>query len=126
MTVLGLVPSILLMTTCFVRFSVVLMLLRQAIGSQQAPPNQVLTALSLFLTFLVMAPVWQRCYDEGIRPYSQPAAGEAALDDVTRVAASGGNLMPPIITACEALATVGEISNALRAVFGEYRESVLD
>ena len=83
MTVLGLVPSILLMTTCFVRFSVVLMLLRQAIGSQQAPPNQVLTALSLFLTFLVMAPVWQRCYDEGIRPYSQPAAGEAALDDVT-------------------------------------------
>ncbi len=83
MTVLGLVPSILLMTTCFVRFSVVLTLLRQAIGSQQAPPNQVLTALSLFLTFLVMAPVWQRCYDEGIRPYSQPAVGEAALDDVT-------------------------------------------
>ena len=83
MTVLGLVPSILLMTTCFVRFSVVLMLLRQAIGSQQAPPNQVLTALSLFLTFLVMAPVWQRCYDEGIRPYSQPVTGEVALDDVT-------------------------------------------
>ncbi len=83
MTVLGLVPSILLMTTCFVRFSVVLMLLRQAIGSQQAPPNQVLTALSLFLTFLVMAPVWQRCYDEGIRPYSQPDPGVAAIDDVT-------------------------------------------
>lgn len=83
MTVLGLVPSILLMTTCFVRFSVVLALLRQAIGTQQAPPNQVLTALSLFLTLLVMAPVWQRCYDEGIRPYSQPMAGELALDEVT-------------------------------------------
>ncbi len=83
MTVLGLVPSILLMTTCFVRFSVVLALLRQAIGTQQAPPNQVLTALSLFLTLLVMAPVWQRCYDDGIRPYSQPVAGELALDEVT-------------------------------------------
>ena len=83
MTVLGLVPSILMMTTCFVRFSVVLGLLRQAIGTQHAPPNQVLTALSLFLTFLVMAPVWQRCYDEGIRPYTQPAAGEQPLDDAT-------------------------------------------
>lgn len=83
MTVLGLVPSILMMTTCFVRFSVVLGLLRQAIGTQHAPPNQVLTALSLFLTFLVMAPVWQRCYDEGIRPYTQPAAGELPLDDAT-------------------------------------------
>lgn len=83
MTVLGLVPSILMMTTCFVRFSVVLGLLRQAIGTQHAPPNQVLTALSLFLTFLVMAPVWQRCYDEGIRPYTQPAPGEQALDDAT-------------------------------------------
>jgi methylmalonyl-CoA mutase, N-terminal domain len=48
------------------------------------------------------------------------------LDDVSRVARTGGNLMPPIIAACEARATVGEISNALRAVFGEYRESVLD
>ena len=83
MTVLGLVPSILMMTTCFVRFSVVLGLLRQAIGTQYAPPNQVLTALSLFLTFLVMAPVWQRCYDEGIRPYTQPAPGEQPLDDAT-------------------------------------------
>ena len=83
MTVLGLVPSILMMTTCFVRFSVVLGLLRQAIGTQHAPPNQVLTALSLFLTFLVMAPVWQRCYDEGIRPYTQPAPGEQPLDDAT-------------------------------------------
>ena len=83
MTVLGLVPSILMMTTCFVRFSVVLGLLRQAIGTQHAPPNQVLTALSLFLTFLVMAPVWQRCYDEGIRPYTQPAFGEQPLDEAT-------------------------------------------
>lgn len=83
MTVLGLVPSILMMTTCFVRFSVVLGLLRQAIGTQQAPPNQVLTAMAMFLTFLVMAPVWQRCYDEGIRPYTQPLPGEISLDEST-------------------------------------------
>lgn len=83
MTVVGLVPTILLMSTCFVRFSIVLGLLRQAIGTQQAPPNQVVTALSLFMTCLVMAPVWQRCYDDGLRPYSQPRPGEIKLDEVT-------------------------------------------
>lgn len=70
-TVLGLVPSLLLMTTCFVRFAVVLSLLKQAIGTQQAPSQQVVTAISLFLTILVMSPVWQRCYVDGIVPYSQ-------------------------------------------------------
>lgn len=82
-TILGLVPSILMMTTCFVRFAVVLGLLRQALGTPQALPNQILTALAIFLTFLVMAPVWQRSYDEGIRPYTQPAAGESPLDEAT-------------------------------------------
>ncbi|MEI8383231.1 MAG: flagellar type III secretion system pore protein FliP [Planctomycetota bacterium] len=82
-TVLGLVPSILMMTTCFVRFTVVLGLLRQALGTPQALPNQVLTGLGVFLTFLVMAPVWQRCYDDGIRPYTNPAAGESSLDEAT-------------------------------------------
>ena len=80
-TVLGLVPSILMMTTCFVRFTVVLGLLRQALGTPQALPNQILTALTMFLTFLVMAPVWQRSYDEGIRPYAQPRDGERAPDE---------------------------------------------
>lgn len=82
-TVLGLVPSILMMTTCFVRFAVVLGLLRQALGTPQALPNQVLTALGMFLTFMVMAPVWQRSYDEGIRPYTNPAVGEQSLDEAT-------------------------------------------
>lgn len=82
-TVLGLVPSILMMTTCFVRFAVVLGLLRQALGTPQALPNQVLTALGMFLTFLVMAPVWQRSYDEGIRPYTNPGVGEKGLDEAT-------------------------------------------
>ena len=82
-TILGLVPSILLMTTCFVRFTVVLGLLRQALGTPQALPNQVLTALGVFLTLLVMAPVWQRCYDDGIRPYTNPVAGSESLDEAT-------------------------------------------
>jgi methylmalonyl-CoA mutase, N-terminal domain len=61
-----------------------------------------------------------------VRASRSPGAWRAALDEVGRAAASGDNLMPPIVAAVEARATVGEISNALRAVFGEYRESVLD
>ncbi|HTI51007.1 MAG TPA: flagellar type III secretion system pore protein FliP [Planctomycetaceae bacterium] len=78
MTVLSLAPSILIMTTCFVRFVIVLGLLRQALGTQQLPPNQILMALSLFLTFMVMAPVWQQSYDEGIHPYTNTDPGEPA------------------------------------------------
>jgi flagellar biosynthetic protein FliP len=85
MTVFSLAPSILMMTTCFVRFMVVLGLLRQALGTQQGPPNQVLSAICLFLTFLVMSPVWQRAYDEGIRPYTNPAEGESSIDEATAV-----------------------------------------
>ncbi len=75
LTVLSLAPSILIMTTCFIRFVIVLGLLRQALGTQQLPPNQVIISLCLFLTFLVMAPVWKQSYDEGIVPYSNPAPG---------------------------------------------------
>lgn len=82
-TILGLVPSILMMTTCFVRFAVVLGLLRQAMGTSQALPGQISTALAMFLTFLVMAPIWQRAYDDGIRPYINPAAGVPPLDEAT-------------------------------------------
>ncbi|MGA2619054.1 MAG: flagellar type III secretion system pore protein FliP [Thermoguttaceae bacterium] len=70
LTVLSLAPAILLMTTCFVRVVVVLSLLRQAIGTQTLPPSQVITALSLFVTLAVMAPVWTRVYDQGIAPYT--------------------------------------------------------
>ncbi len=72
LTVLSLAPAILLMTTSFVRIVVVLGLLRQALGTQQLPPNQVITSLSLFMTLLIMAPVWKQVYDEGIQPYSDP------------------------------------------------------
>ena len=80
LTVLSLAPSILIMTTCFIRFVIVLGLLRQALGTQQLPPNQVIISLCLFLTFLVMAPVWREAYEEGIQPYTNPAPGQVQPD----------------------------------------------
>ncbi|MBU6372194.1 MAG: flagellar type III secretion system pore protein FliP [Alphaproteobacteria bacterium] len=67
-TVLSLAPSILIMTTCFVRIVVVLSLLRTAIGLQQAPPNVVIVSLALFLTAFVMQPTWDAAYQAGVRP----------------------------------------------------------
>jgi flagellar biosynthesis protein FliP len=69
MTLLSLAPSILIMTTSFIRFAIVFGLLRQALGTQQLPPTQVITSLSLFMTMFVMMPVWQQAYDEGLAPY---------------------------------------------------------
>ncbi len=71
MTVISLAPSILIMTTCFIRFVIVLGLLRQALGTQQLPPNQVIISLCLFLTLMIMSPVWQESYEQGIAPYTQ-------------------------------------------------------
>lgn len=71
LTVLSLAPAILLMTTCFVRVVVVLSLLRQAVGTQQLPPNQVITSLALFITLLIMAPAWKQVYDQAIVPYTE-------------------------------------------------------
>jgi len=69
MTVLTLLPSLLLMMTSFVRIIIVLSLLRQALGTAQTPPNQVLVGLALFLTLFIMAPVFSDIYDEAITPY---------------------------------------------------------
>ena len=68
LTVLSLAPSIVIMTTSFVRMTVVLSLLRTALGLTQSPPNAVLISLSLFLTAIVMAPTFQASYDAGIKP----------------------------------------------------------
>jgi flagellar biosynthetic protein FliP len=68
LTVLSLAPSIVIMTTSFVRIVVVLSLLRTAMGLQQSPPNSVLISLSLFLSAIVMAPTWQASYAAGIKP----------------------------------------------------------
>ena len=68
---LSLAPALILMTTCYVRIVVVLTLLRQAFGAQQLPSTQILTALSLFVTFLVMAPTWNEIKTQAIDPYTQ-------------------------------------------------------
>ncbi len=69
LTVVALVPSIMLMTTCFVRIIVVLALLRQAMGTQSLPPSQVVTGLAIFMTALVMQPTLERVWDEAVIPY---------------------------------------------------------
>ncbi|MEL7238878.1 MAG: flagellar type III secretion system pore protein FliP [Planctomycetota bacterium] len=82
LTVLSLAPALLVMCTSFTRIIIVLSLLRQALGTQSLPPNQVLTGLALFMTFLIMAPTWQRVNSEALQPY---LAGEVtqqeAMDD---------------------------------------------
>jgi flagellar biosynthetic protein FliP len=69
LSVVSLAPALLLMVTSFTRIMIVLSLLRQALGAQQLPPNQVLVGLSMFMTFLVMAPTWQRVNSEALQPY---------------------------------------------------------
>ena len=83
LTVLSLAPSIVIMTTSFVRIVVVLSLLRTALGLQQSPPNAVIISLSLFLTAIVMGPTFEKSYAEGIKPLLDqqmelPAAFDAA------------------------------------------------
>jgi flagellar biosynthesis protein FliP len=75
MTVLSLAPAILMMTTCFTRILIVLGLLRQALGTQQLPPSQILVGLSLFLTLLVMAPTYDAIYRDAVRPWLDNAPG---------------------------------------------------
>ena len=70
LTVISLAPSIMLMTTCFVRIIVMLSLLRQALGTQQLPPPQVIMGLSLCMTLLVMSPTLERIHKEAIVPYN--------------------------------------------------------
>jgi flagellar biosynthetic protein FliP len=69
LTVLSLAPAILLMMTSFTRIVIVLSLLRQALGTQQLPPNQVLIGLAMFMTFLIMSPTWQKVNDNALQPY---------------------------------------------------------
>jgi flagellar biosynthetic protein FliP len=84
-TALSFLPAVLLMMTGFTRIVIVLSLLRQALGTQAAPPNQVVVGLSLFLTFFVMAPTLDRVYAEARQPYSaQQIDADQAL---TRAAA---------------------------------------
>jgi flagellar biosynthesis protein FliP len=71
LTALTFLPAALLMMTAFTRIVIVLSLLRQAMGTMNAPPNQVIVGLSLFLTFFIMAPVFDKIYDTAWKPYSE-------------------------------------------------------
>jgi len=71
LTSLSFLPAILLMMTAFTRIVIVLSLLRSALGTPASPPNQVLIGLSLFLTFFVMSPVFDKIYTEAYLPYSE-------------------------------------------------------
>jgi len=83
MTALTLLPAALLMTTAFTRIVIVIGLLRHALGTGQTPSNQILVGLSLFLTFFVMQPVFDKVYDTSVTPYMEgkiefPQAAQAA------------------------------------------------
>jgi flagellar biosynthetic protein FliP len=77
-TALSFIPALVLMMTGFTRIVIVLSLLRQALGTPAAPPNQVLIGLSLFLTFFVMSPTFDRVYEQAYAPF---AANQIAFDE---------------------------------------------
>jgi flagellar biosynthetic protein FliP len=80
LTALSLAPALIVMVTSFTRLVVVFSFLRHALGTQQMPPNQVLIALSLFLTFFIMAPVWHDIQSSVVQPYvDQKLTGEEAV-----------------------------------------------
>lgn len=69
LTVLTLAPAILILMTCFTRIIVIFSFLRQALGTQQMPPNQLLVGLSLFLTFFIMRPAFNEINNEALKPF---------------------------------------------------------
>ena len=71
MTMLALIPTVLIMTTCFTRIVIVLSFLRNALGLQQTPPNQVLIGISLFLSLFIMSPVVTKINTEAYQPYKE-------------------------------------------------------
>lgn len=82
LTVLTLAPAILIMMTSFTRLIVVLSFLRQALGTMQMPPNQVLVGLALFLTFFIMGPAFQEINTNAVRPYLAGTMGqETAMEN---------------------------------------------
>ncbi|MFM8899105.1 MAG: flagellar biosynthetic protein FliP, partial [Burkholderiales bacterium] len=80
-TALSFLPAVLLMMTSFTRIVIVLSLLRQALGTQAAPPNQVIVGLSLFLTFFIMGPTLDKVYTQAYEPYS---SNKIAFDEALK------------------------------------------
>lgn len=121
LTVLSLLPSILIMLTCFPRIIIVLSLVRNGLGLQQMPPNQVLIGLALFLTFFVMSPVISDINTNAYQPYvaneiSEDVALERAMEPVRtfmmeQTFKSDLNYFISISEADKDIASVEEVSN---------------
>lgn len=89
LTVLSIAPAILILTTSFTRLTIVFSFLRQAMGTQQIPSNQIIAGLALFLTFFIMMPIWQRINSQALQPYlneeiSQEDALKKAVDPMRK------------------------------------------
>ncbi len=82
LTVLSITPAIVILMTSFTRIVVVLSFVRNALATQQMPPNQVLVGLALFLTFFVMAPVWSQVNREALQPYLAGEIGQERAMEV--------------------------------------------
>ena len=81
LTIVTIVPGILIMTTSFVRIVVIIGFLRNALATQNVPPNQVILGLAMFLTFYIMAPYWSQANEQGIQPY---LAGEISQEEALK------------------------------------------
>lgn len=77
MTILAIAPSILIMTTSYLRIIIVFHFIKSALGTQQMPPSQLLAGIALFITFFVMAPTWSKVHNEALKPYMD---GKVTLD----------------------------------------------
>ncbi|MDD3839696.1 MAG: flagellar type III secretion system pore protein FliP [Clostridia bacterium] len=85
LTILTLAPSILMMMTSFTRIIIVLGFIRNALGTQQMPPNQVLIGLALFLTFFIMSPIYSEINENAIQPYmNQDITQEQAIENAQK------------------------------------------
>ncbi len=85
MGALTILPSLVLGMTSFTRIIIVMSILRQALGTQQTPPNQVIIAISLFLTFFIMSPTFTKIYNESATPYmNNEVTAEEALDNASK------------------------------------------
>ena len=83
LTLASLAPGILIMTTSFIRIVIVIGFLRNALATQNVPPNQVMISLALFLTFYLMAPYWSQANEQGLQPYlAGQISQEEAIDNV--------------------------------------------
>ena len=106
MTLLGFLPAMLMMMTCFTRFIIVLAIMRQAIGLQQSPPNNVLIGIALIVTLLVMRPVWQEIHSQAFEPFQNDEITLEAALGVAKTSLSGFMLAQTNQTALETMVSL--------------------